>query len=278
MIINGKLLSETILKQVKKNVLTLKNEKNITPGLAVVIVGDNLASTIYVNNKQKVCEKVGIHSEKYNLPKNFSQIELINLIEELNNNHKINGILLQLPLPKHINERTVIEYINKNKDVDCFSSYNVGNLILGGQKVLPCTPSGIIELIKSTNTEISGKHCVIVGRSNIVGKPLALMLLQENATVSICHSKTVNLENLTKQADILISAVGKPKFIKKNMVKNNSIIIDVGINRLSNEKICGDVDFEGVFDKVSYITPVPGGVGPMTIAMLMKNTLNLTLI
>ena len=270
-IIDGKKISEEVLCEVKAETEKMKNE-GLVPCLAVVLVGDDAASKIYVNNKKKACEKVGIKSEEYLLDKSTSEKELISLINELNNKESVSGILVQLPLPEHINEDAVINAISSEKDVDSFNSVNVGKLMQGTAKILPCTPAGIVRILDRENIEIQGKNCVVVGRSNIVGKPISMLLLQRNGTVTICHSKTKNLKDICRTADILIVAVGKEKFIKEDMIKENAVVIDVGINRMSNGKLCGDVDFEAVKNKCSYITPVPGGVGPMTIAMLMKNT------
>ena len=241
--------------------------------LAVVIVGDDHASKIYVNNKKKACEEVGIKSLEFPLPEETTEEELLSFIDMLNKNSSINGIIVQLPLPKHINENRVVHSIAVEKDVDGFSAANVGKLWLGNHQIVSCTPAGVIELLDYYNIDIKGKNCVIVGRSNIVGKPMAALLLEKNATVTICHSKTKDISQFTKQADVIIAAVGKSKFITADMVKNGAVVIDVGINRGEDGKLCGDVDFENVKNKAKWITPVPGGVGPMTIAMLMKNTL-----
>ncbi len=270
-IIDGKLVAQEVKAKVSKKVKELQ-ENGITPGLAVIIIGNNPASRIYVNNKKKACAEVSIYSKEYTLPDTTSQKELIELISKLNNDDSINGILVQLPLPNHINEKAVIEAIDPLKDVDAFHEINVGKIMIGEYDLLPCTPAGIIELLNSQNIEIEGKHCVVVGRSNIVGKPMAMLLLHRNGTVTICHSKTKNLKEICKNADILIAAVGKAKFITSNMVKKGAVVIDVGMNKDENSKLCGDVDFDNVEKIASYITPVPGGVGPMTIAMLMKNT------
>lgn len=272
MIIDGKSIAEKTKNDLKKEILKLKS-KGIVPTLAVVVVGENSASKIYVRNKKSACKEIGIYSEEFSLPENTSEKELISLIEKLNSNADINGILVQLPLPLHINETKVAETINPLKDVDVFNPINTGKLLTGNTKLIPCTPKGIIELLEHEKIPIKGKHCVIIGRSNIVGKPIALLMLQRNATVTICHSKTKNLDEICKAADIIVAAVGKPNFITKNMVKNGCTVIDVGINRNKNGTICGDVDFEEVKSTASHITPVPGGVGPMTIAMLLKNTL-----
>lgn len=270
-IIDGKLVAQEVKAKVSKKVKELQ-ENGIAPGLAVIIIGNNPASRIYVNNKKKACAEVSIYSKEYALPDTTSQKELIELISKLNNDDSINGILVQLPLPNHINEKAVIEAIDPLKDVDAFHEINVGKIMIGEYDLLPCTPAGIIELLNSQNIEIEGKHCVVVGRSNIVGKPMAMLLLHRNGTVTICHSKTKNLKKICKNADILIAAVGKAKFITSDMVKKGAVVIDVGMNKDENSKLCGDVDFDNVEKIASYITPVPGGVGPMTIAMLMKNT------
>lgn len=270
-IINGKAVAQKVKIDVAEEVNKLR-KNGVIIGLAVIIVGDNQASRIYVNNKKKACAEVSIHSKEYALPETTSQSELIELISNLNNDDSINGILVQLPLPKHIDEKAVIEAIDPLKDVDAFHEINVGKIMIGDYSLLPCTPAGIIELLDSQNIEIEGKHCVIVGRSNIVGKPMAMLLLHRNGTVTICHSKTKNLNEICLNADILIAAIGKAKFITSDMIKKDAVVIDVGMNRDENGKLCGDVDFDNVEKIVSYITPVPGGVGPMTIAMLMKNT------
>ncbi|MDY4711214.1 MAG: bifunctional methylenetetrahydrofolate dehydrogenase/methenyltetrahydrofolate cyclohydrolase FolD [Ruminococcus bromii] len=272
-IIDGKKVSAEVKEEVRQQALKLKETHGITPGLAVVIVGDDPASRVYVNNKKKACELVGFKSEEYALPAETTQQELLNLVETLNNKDDINGILVQLPLPKHLDDKAVIAAINPKKDVDAFHAVNVGKIMLGEYDFLPCTPAGVMEMLHSYNIEVSGKNCVVIGRSNIVGKPMAMLLLHENGTVTICHSRTRDLAEVTKQADILVAAVGRPKFVTADMVKDGAVVIDVGMDRDENGKLCGDVDFENVKDKCSYITPVPGGVGPMTIATLMKNTL-----
>ena len=272
MIIDGKTIAEKIKNDLKTEILELKS-KGIIPTLAVVLVGENSASKIYVRNKKKACEEIGIYSEEFNLPENTSEDELIDLIEKLNSNSDINGILVQLPLPLHISEIKIAEAVNPIKDVDVFNPVNTGKLLSGNADLIPCTPKGIAELFDYEKISLKGKHCVIIGRSNIVGKPLAMLMLQKDATVTICHSKTKNLEKICQNADIIIAAIGKPKFITKNMVKNGCVIIDVGINRNKDGTICGDADFEEVKNIASYITPVPGGVGPMTIAMLLENTI-----
>lgn len=273
MIIDGKKVANEIKLELANRVSELK-KRGIAPGLAVIIVGNNPASRIYVNNKKKSCEEIGIYSEEYSLPENTSQEELLELISSLNRSKKIHGILTQLPLPLHIDEFTVAQAISPDKDVDCFNVTNIGKVFLGEGNIFPCTPSGIIELLKWYKIKIEGKNCTIVGRSNIVGKPLALMMLKENATVTVCHSRTSELEHFCRNADILISAVGKEKFIKSDMVKPGATIIDVGMNHDINGKLCGDVDFDEIESKAEFITPVPGGVGPMTIAMLMKNVVS----
>ena len=276
-IINGKEISDKFLKKLKKEVCNLKTELNLQPALAVIIVGDDPASKIYVRNKKRACEEIGIKSIEFALPTNTSENELLNLIDALNKRPDVNGILVQMPLPPHINEKIIIAHINPIKDVDAFHETNVGKIMIGNFKFLPCTPAGIIHLLDESNIEISSKHCVIIGRSNIVGKPLAMLMLHRDATVTICHSKTKTLTEICKTADILIAAVGKVNFVTSNMVKPGAVVVDVGINRCENGKICGDVDFEHVKNIASYITPVPGGVGPMTISMLMKNTITAAL-
>ena len=266
-------MSAEVKANVKKLTDELKETHNITPGLAVVIVGDDPASRVYVNNKKKACEAVGFMSEEYALPAETTQEELLSLVETLNNKESINGILVQLPLPKHLDDKAVIEAISPLKDVDAFHAVNVGKIMLGEYDFLPCTPAGVMEMLHSYDIPVEGKECVVIGRSNIVGKPMGMLLLHENGTVTICHSRTNNLAEVCKRADILVAAVGIPKFVKANMVKDGAVVIDVGMDRDENGKLCGDVDFENVKDKCSYITPVPGGVGPMTIATLMKNTL-----
>ncbi len=271
-IIDGKAVSKKVKEDVKAECEQLK-AKGVTPGLAVIIVGDDPASQVYVHNKEVACEACGFYSVKYALPAETTQEELNALIDKLNKDDKINGILCQLPLPSHLDDKEVINRIDPLKDVDAFHPVNVGAIMIGEYNYLPCTPAGVMELIHSTGVDVSGKKAVVMGRSNIVGKPMAMLLLHENATVEITHSKTQNLADITKEADILVAAIGKAKFVKADMVKDGAIVIDVGMNRDENGKLCGDVDFEDVKDKCSFITPVPGGVGPMTIAMLMKNTL-----
>lgn len=270
LIIDGKKISNEIKDELKLKVEKLHREgKQIT--LAVILVGDDQASRVYVGNKKKACEYIGIRSLSYELPEQTSEEELLKLIKKLNNDPSVNGILVQLPLPKHISEDAVINAISPDKDVDGFHPQNVGRLSIGQKGFISCTPAGVIELLKRSGIDIEGKECVIIGRSNIVGKPMALLMLRENATVTVCHSKTKNLKEVAKRADILIVAMGKSRFITKDYVKDGAVVIDVGIHRDENNKLCGDVDFNDVVDHVSAITPVPGGVGPMTIAMLMKN-------
>lgn len=271
-IIDGKAVSKKVKEDVKAECEQLK-AKGIIPGLAVIIVGDDPASQVYVHNKEVACEACGFYSVKYALPAETTQDELNALVDKLNKDDKINGILCQLPLPSHLDDKEVINRIDPLKDVDAFHPVNVGAIMIGDYNYLPCTPAGVMELIHSTGIDVSGKKAVVIGRSNIVGKPMAMLLLHENATVEITHSRTQNLADITKEADILVVAIGKAKFVKADMVKDGAVVIDVGMNRDENGKLCGDVDFEDVKDKCSFITPVPGGVGPMTIAMLMKNTL-----
>lgn len=271
MIINGKEIAEKIIIQSKAEATKIK-KLGIFPKLAVILVGEDPASKTYVNNKRKACEKAEIISEEYSLPAATSQEEIIELIEKLNADQTVSGILVQLPLPLHLNSKIICEKISSFKDVDAFTSVNVGKLVQGTATLLPCTPSGIIEIFKNEKIDLEGKNCVVLGRSDIVGKPIATLLLHQNATVTICHSKTKNLTEHCKQADIIISAVGKRNFVKSEMVKKGAIVIDVGINRDENGKLCGDVDFKNVEPICSYITPVPGGVGPLTVAMLVKNT------
>ncbi len=259
--------------RVKERTEELKNTYHITPGLAVVIVGDDPASRVYVNNKKKACEAVGFVSEEYALPAETTQEELLALVETLNSKPDISGILVQLPLPKHLDDKAVIAAINPQKDVDAFHAVNAGKIMLGEYDFLPCTPAGVMEMLHSYQIPVEGKECVVIGRSNIVGKPMGMLLLHENGTVTICHSRTKNLAEVCRRADILVAAVGIPKFVKADMVKEGAVVIDVGMDRDENGKLCGDVDFENVKEKCSFITPVPGGVGPMTIATLMKNTL-----
>ncbi len=271
-LISGKEVSLKVKNQVAEETAELKKQ-GITPGLAVIIVGNDPASRVYVNSKKKACAEVGFNSYEYALPEETTQEELLELVQKLNNDNNVNGILCQLPLPKHIEENAIINAIKAEKDVDAFHPFNVGKIMIGEYAFLPCTPAGVMELIDSTGVEISGKSCVVIGRSNIVGKPMAMLLLHRSGTVTICHSKTQNLQEICRNADILVAAVGRANFVTEDMVKDGAVVIDVGMNRLENGKLCGDVDFENVEKKASFITPVPGGVGPMTIAMLMKNTL-----
>ncbi len=270
-LIDGKVISAAVKERVKNEVAALK-EQGITTGLAVIIVGEDPASKVYVNNKKKACEALGIISEEYALPENTTQEELLSLIDTLNKKESINGILCQLPLPKHLDEAAVINAISADKDVDAFHPVNVGKIMQGDYDFVPCTPAGIMEMLDYEGIEIAGKTCVVIGRSNIVGKPMAMLLLHKNGTVTICHSRTQNLKEVCKNADILVAAVGRPNFVTNDMVKDGAVVIDVGINR-ADGKLVGDVNFADVCEKTSYITPVPGGVGPMTIAMLMQNTL-----
>lgn len=269
-IIDGKMISTMIKDECREKVAAYKAEgKEIC--LAVIQVGNDPASSVYVNNKKKACEYIGIHSLSYELPEETTQEELIALVEELNGREDVNGILVQLPVPKHIDDNAIIKAIDPRKDVDGFHPQSVGALCIGQPGFVSCTPAGIIELLKRSNVDICGKNCVVIGRSNIVGKPMALLMLRENATVTIAHSKTQNLKEICKQADILIVAIGKPRFIDASYIKEGAVVIDVGIHRNENNKLCGDVEYESASEVASAITPVPGGVGPMTIAMLMKN-------
>ena len=270
-IIDGKKVSARIKEELKNEVANLKAEGK-SVGLAVMIVGNNSASRVYVDNKKKACAEIGIYSEEYALPEDTTQEEILEIIDMLNKKDDIDGILVQLPLPKHIDEKAVINAIDPKKDVDAFHPVNVGKIMIGDFDFVPCTPAGVMELIKESGIDVTGKECVVIGRSNIVGKPQAMLLLHSNATVTICHSKTVDLKEVTKRADVLVAAVGIAKFVKADMVKTGAVVIDVGMDRDENGKLCGDVDFDDVVNVASAITPVPGGVGPMTIAMLMKNT------
>ncbi|MCI8319918.1 MAG: bifunctional methylenetetrahydrofolate dehydrogenase/methenyltetrahydrofolate cyclohydrolase FolD [Dorea sp.] len=269
-IIDGKAIAAQIKDELKEEVMRMRSG-GISAALAVIQVGRDPASSIYVNNKKKACEYVGIHSEVYELPEEVSQEELLALVGRLNRDDKINGILVQLPLPGHINEESVITAISPKKDVDGFHTENAGRLMVGKKGFIPCTPAGIIQLIKRSGFDIEGKECVVIGRSNIVGKPMAALLLQENGTVTVAHSKTAHLKEVSSRADILVAAIGKPKFITADYVKEGAVVIDVGIHRMADRKMCGDVDFDSVYKKAAAITPVPGGVGPMTIAMLLCN-------
>jgi methylenetetrahydrofolate dehydrogenase (NADP+)/methenyltetrahydrofolate cyclohydrolase len=271
-IIYGKSISDSIRQEMIQEVDSLKS-KGITPGLVVILVGEDPASQVYVRNKAKACEQLGYYSEVVRVPAETTQDELLALIKRYNAQENIHGILVQLPLPKHIEEKAIIDSISIEKDVDGFHPQSVGNLMIGDDALLPCTPSGVIELLKRTGNHPAGKHAVVIGRSNIVGKPVAMLLLRENATVTICHSRTQNIEELARQADILVVAVGIPMLVKKEWVKPGAVVIDVGVNRLPDGKLCGDVDYDDVLETAGWITPVPGGVGPMTITMLMANTL-----
>ncbi|MBR4347311.1 MAG: bifunctional methylenetetrahydrofolate dehydrogenase/methenyltetrahydrofolate cyclohydrolase FolD [Oscillospiraceae bacterium] len=271
-LIDGKAVSAAVKEKVRCEAEGLKAQ-GIHIGLAVIIVGDDPASRVYVNNKKKACQAVGFDSYEYALPAETTQAELLELVSKLNADKNVDGILCQLPLPGHIDENAIINAIDPAKDVDAFHPQNVGHIMIGDYAFLPCTPAGVMELIASTGVEVKGKNCVVIGRSNIVGKPMAMLLLHEHGTVTITHSRTVDLPGITRNADILVAAVGKANFVTADMIKEGAVVIDVGMNRNAEGKLCGDVDFEGCKDKASYITPVPGGVGPMTIAMLMKNTL-----
>ncbi|MFE0559912.1 bifunctional methylenetetrahydrofolate dehydrogenase/methenyltetrahydrofolate cyclohydrolase FolD [Paenibacillus sp. FSL W8-0187] len=271
-IISGKQISEEIRKGIALEVEQL-SKQNVRPGLAVVLVGDDPASHVYVRNKEKACQDLGFYSEVHRLSAESSQEEVLALVDKLNAQESIHGILVQLPLPKHIHEKAVIDAIAVEKDVDGFHPVNVGNLVIGDDSLLPCTPAGVIEMIKRTGIEIAGKHAVVIGRSNIVGKPVSLLLQRENATVTMCHSRTGNMAEIARQADILVVAIGRANMIDASYVKPGAVVIDVGMNRLENGKLAGDVDFESVKEVSGPITPVPGGVGPMTITMLMQNTL-----
>ena len=270
-VIDGKKISQEIKDELREKVASLKNEGR-EAALAVILVGNDPASTVYVGNKKKACEYIGIRSQSYELAEETSEEELLELIEKLNQDDSVNGILVQLPLPKHICEDKIIRAISPQKDVDGFHPQNVGKLVIGEEGFVPCTPAGIILMLKRSGIEIEGKNCVVVGRSNIVGKPMALLMLRENATVTVAHSRTQNLKEICRQADILIVAIGKPRFITAEYIKEGAVVVDVGIHRDENNKLCGDVKYDEVAEHTSAITPVPGGVGPMTIAMLMKNT------
>lgn len=272
-IIDGKAISAQIREEIAEKVKLYNEKTGLRPGLAVIIVGENPASQVYVRNKKKACEQVGFNSWVYEMPESTTQDELNALIDQLNGDHGVHGILVQLPLPKHLDEEEVILRIKPEKDVDAFHPYNVGRITIGDPKFLPCTPAGIMKLLKRSNIEISGKECVVIGRSNIVGKPMALLLLAENGTVTVCHSRTKNLKEVCRRADILVVAIGRADFVTDDMVKEGAVVIDVGMNRNAEGKLTGDVDFASVSEVASYITPVPGGVGPMTITMLLQNTL-----
>lgn len=271
-LIDGKKVRDHNLEIMKGEVAEL-NAQGVYPCLCVIIVGSDPASRVYVNNKKKACENIGIVSREYAMPEETTTEELLSLIDELNADESVSGILCQMPVPKHIDSKAVLERIDPAKDVDCFHPYNVGKLVQGDNVMLPCTPAGMVEMLDYMGVEISGKHCVIIGRSDIVGKPMALLMLQRNATVTICHSRTANLSEVCSQADILVAAVGRPNFVTADMVKEGAIVLDVGINRMEDGKLCGDVNFAECEPKASMITPVPGGVGPMTITMLMRNTI-----
>jgi methylenetetrahydrofolate dehydrogenase (NADP+) / methenyltetrahydrofolate cyclohydrolase len=273
-IIDGNKIAKDIRMQLREEALALKEKTGLVPGLAVILVGEDPASQVYVGRKAKACEEVGFLSREYRLSADATEADLLKLIHDLNGDKSIHGVLVQLPLPKHIATDKIIAAIDPHKDVDGFHPYNVGGLVTGSPLFIPCTPRGIMELIARTGIELAGKEAVVVGRSNIVGKPMALLLLAQNATVTMCHSKTIDLPAVTSRADVLIAAIGKARMITANMVKEGAVVIDVGVNRLDTGKLAGDVAFDEVAPKASYITPVPGGVGPMTIAMLMKNTLD----
>src|SRR3990170_225424 len=271
-IINGKEIAAQVRAELRSEIQALKEKTGVTPGLTVVLVGENPASLVYVRNKIKACEEVGINSVQHKLPETATHEELLGLIRHLNASKDVHGILVQLPLPKQINEEEILEEISPSKDVDGFHPYNVGRLMIGNPVLQPCTPYGVMRLLDSTGVDLSGKDAVVVGRSNIVGKPMAMMLLKRNATVTICHSRTKDLVEKIRKADILVAAIGRAEFIKGEWVKEGAVVIDVGMNRTMEGKLVGDVDFEGASTRASFITPVPGGVGPMTIAMLLKNT------
>ena len=271
--IDGKLISEQVRAEIAAETAAWVEKTGVRPGLAVVIVGSDPASCVYVRNKERACEQVGFYSEKYEMPEETTQEQLLALVDRLNRDDKIHGILVQSPLPKHLNEEEVVLAIDPSKDVDAFHPYNVGKIMIGNHAFLPCTPAGVMELLRRSEIDVSGKECVVVGRSNIVGKPMAMLLLQANGTVTICHSRTKDLAAVCRRADILVCAIGKPRFFTADMVKPGAVVIDVGINRGEDGKLCGDVDYDAVEPIASYITPVPGGVGPMTITMLLRNTL-----
>lgn len=272
--IDGKAIAAAVRQEVRAEAEEL-TRLGTTPGLAVILVGDDPASRVYVNNKKKACAEAGIRSEEFTLPAETKQEELLALVAELNARDDIHGILCQLPLPKHLDDKAVIAAISPDKDVDAFHAANVGQIMIGDYLFLPCTPAGVMELLHRSNISVEGKHCVVIGRSNIVGKPMAMLLLHENATVTICHSRTQNLKEVCKQADVLVAAVGRAGFVTPDMVKPGAVVVDVGINRNAEGKLCGDVD-PAVEEVAGYFTPVPGGVGPMTIAMLLKNTITAT--
>lgn len=272
-LIDGKAVTAKVREEIKNERADFEKETGIKPGLAVIIVGDDPASQVYVRNKGKACEEVGFYSEIHRLPAETTEEELLALVHSLNENEKIHGILVQSPLPKHLDEALIVNNIRYEKDVDAFHPVNVGKIMIGDYNFLPCTPAGVMELLKAYDIDVTGKEVAVVGRSNIVGKPQAMLMLHANATVTICHSRTKNLKEVLNRADVVVMAIGKAKFLKADMIKEGAVVIDVGMNRDENGKLCGDVDFEECEKKASYITPVPGGVGPMTITMLMKNTL-----
>lgn len=273
-IIDGKAISAQIRQEISEEVAKMKGELGIVPGLAVIIVGQDPASQVYVRNKAKDCEETGIYSEVHALPEDTTEEELLALVHKLNNDSNIHGIIVQLPLPKHLNSDLIINNIDVNKDVDAFHPYNVGKIMIGDYELLPCTPAGVMALLERSGIDVAGKNCVVVGRSNIVGKPQAMMLLHKNGTVTVCHSRTKDLKEKCLEADVLVVAIGRAKFITGDMVKEGAVVIDVGMCRDENGKLCGDVDYESAEKKASYITPVPGGVGPMTRVMLLQNTLS----
>lgn len=272
-IIDGKAISKEVRGEISADVEIFKKNHGCAPGLAVIIVGSDPASQVYVRNKKRACEEVGFYSENYELPEDTTQEQLIALVEKLNADDSIHGILVQLPLPRHLNETEVLLKIRPEKDVDAFHPYNAGKIMIGNHDLLPCTPAGVMVLLERSGVEVKGKKCVVIGRSNIVGKPMAMLLLHAHGTVTICHSRTKNLAEICREADILVASIGKPEFVTGDMVKEGAAVVDVGINRLPDGKLVGDVNFAEVEPKASYITPVPGGVGPMTITMLLKNTL-----
>lgn len=273
-IIDGKAVSAKIREEIKAESAAFEKETGIKPGLAVIIVGEDPASQIYVRNKGKACDEVGFYSEIHRLPEETTKEQLLELVHSLNNNDKIHGILVQSPLPKHLDEALIVNNIDYDKDVDAFHPVNVGEIMIGDYNFLPCTPAGVMELLKAYDIDVCGKEVAVVGRSNIVGKPQAMLMLHANATVTVCHSRTKNLSEVLRRADVVVMAIGKAKFLKADMIKDGAVVIDVGMDRDENGKLCGDVDFEECEKKASFITPVPGGVGPMTITMLMKNTLS----
>ncbi len=272
-VINGKEVSKNLREEIKRETALFEEQTGTKPGLAVIIVGDDPASQIYVRNKGLACEEVGFYSEIHRLPAQTTEEELLSLVHNLNANDKIHGILVQSPLPSHLDEALIVNNIDYNKDVDAFHPVNVGKIMIGDYNFLPCTPAGVMELLKAYDIDVTGKEVAVVGRSNIVGKPQAMLMLHSNATVTICHSRTKNLSDVLKRADVVVMAIGKAKFLKADMIKEGAVVIDVGMDRDENGKLCGDVDFDECEKKASFITPVPGGVGPMTITMLMKNTL-----